>query len=73
MSFKFLLIENFFRNVEAVLNVEYEEDNSWFPLKEQCLELTTSQYIYKVCLFDKTIQKDRNGNLEISLGYVILF
>ena len=62
-------LETSIRAVESVLNFEYGEDNSWIPLKGQCVELSTSQYIYKVCLFDRTIQKDRNGHSEISLGY----
>lgn len=47
---------------------EYGDDSSWIPLKGHCVELSTTQYIYKVCLFDRTIQKDRNGHSEITLG-----
>lgn len=35
--------------------------------------MTTTQYTYKICLFDRTVQKDRNGHNEVDLGYLYLF
>ncbi|KAL7076119.1 hypothetical protein ACQ4LE_004340 [Meloidogyne hapla] len=57
------------RNSEQFLNQEYGTDYAWAPLKGQCAELTTTQYTYKICLFDRTIQKDRNGHNEVDLGH----
>lgn len=56
------------RSLEALLDFDYGDDKAWVSLKDQCAELTTTQYIYRLCLFDRAIQKDRNGHSEISLG-----
>ncbi|CAK5042096.1 unnamed protein product [Meloidogyne enterolobii] len=56
------------KNSDQFLNQEYGIDYSWAPLKGHCAELTTTQYTYKICLFDRTVQKDRNGHNEVDLG-----
>nr|CAD2194639.1 unnamed protein product [Meloidogyne enterolobii] len=56
-------------NSDQFLNQEYGTDYAWAPLKGHCAELTTTQYTYKICLFDRTVQKDRNGHNEVDLGH----
>jgi protein kinase C substrate 80K-H len=62
-------IETSVRDSESFIEFEYGPDSAWAPLKGQCFELNENQYTYKVCLFDKTVQKDKNGYSETSLGY----
>ncbi|KAL3101136.1 hypothetical protein niasHS_001596 [Heterodera schachtii] len=62
-------LERLIRESSSYLDVEFGPDSAWAPLKGQCAELTTTQYVYKLCLFDRTVQKDRNGHSEISLGH----
>ena len=64
--------KNFSRNSEQFLEQDYGADHAWAPLKGQCAELTTTQYTYKICIFDRTIQKDRSGHNEVDLGYIFL-
>lgn len=47
---------------------DYGEDMAWAALKGQCYELDEMQYTYKICPFDKTVQKEKNGYGETSLG-----
>jgi len=62
-------LENGIREAENFIGFEYGDDHSWAPLKGQCAELTTSQYTYKLCLFDRSLQKGRNDHSEVNLGY----
>uniref|UniRef100_A0A914HZN9 Glucosidase 2 subunit beta n=1 Tax=Globodera rostochiensis TaxID=31243 RepID=A0A914HZN9_GLORO len=62
-------LERTVRDSESFLNVEFGADNAWAPLKGKCAELTTAQYVYILCMFDRTVQKERNGHAEISLGH----
>lgn len=61
-----------FRDAEAFLNGDYGSDDAWASLKGNCFEMDESQYTYRLCLFDKAIQKERNGAIEINLGYTFI-
>lgn len=50
------------------MQAEYGPDFAWAPLKGQCPEINQAQYTYRLCLFDRAIQKDKNGHHEIGLG-----
>uniref|UniRef100_A0A0N5ADW0 Glucosidase 2 subunit beta n=1 Tax=Syphacia muris TaxID=451379 RepID=A0A0N5ADW0_9BILA len=68
-SIKLLYIcEIIFREAETFLNGDYGTDNAWASLKGSCFEMDEGQYVYRLCLFDKAIQKDRNSQAETSLG-----
>ncbi|KAI1727565.1 glucosidase II beta subunit-like domain-containing protein [Ditylenchus destructor] len=69
ISRKIADLESNIRSSEQFLEFEYGEDHAWAPYKGQCAELTTTQYTYKLCLFDRSTQKDRNGYSEVNLGY----
>jgi len=56
------------RDAENFLNFEYGPDQAWAPLKGQCPEMNQAQYTYRLCLFDRAIQKEKNGHNEIGLG-----
>ncbi|CAD5210223.1 unnamed protein product [Bursaphelenchus okinawaensis] len=59
--------ENKINDFERFLQFEYGPDQAWAPLKSQCAELDQAQYTYRVCLFEKTIQREKSGH-EIRLG-----
>ncbi|CAI4226592.1 unnamed protein product [Auanema sp. JU1783] len=69
MEIKVNTLESQIREAETFLNEDYGSDLAWVALKGHCFELNDLQYIYKVCPFDKTIQKDKNGHGETNLGY----
>uniref|UniRef100_A0AC35U0V9 Glucosidase 2 subunit beta n=1 Tax=Rhabditophanes sp. KR3021 TaxID=114890 RepID=A0AC35U0V9_9BILA len=56
------------RDNASFLKQDFGEDKSWGPLYKKCFEYKQKQYVYKLCLFDKTSQKDSNGYSETSLG-----
>uniref|UniRef100_A0A0K0G0D5 Glucosidase 2 subunit beta n=1 Tax=Strongyloides venezuelensis TaxID=75913 RepID=A0A0K0G0D5_STRVS len=60
--------EDSIRNVEKFLEINFGEDKAWASLFKKCFEITQKQYVYKVCLFERTSQKDSNGYGETSLG-----
>jgi protein kinase C substrate 80K-H len=61
-------LETTIKDSESFLEFEYGPDHAWAPLKGQCFELNVAQYIYKLCLFDRATQKDKNGYSETTLG-----
>ncbi|KAI6206864.1 hypothetical protein M3Y94_00962700 [Aphelenchoides besseyi] len=61
-------LEREIRDAENFLQFEYGHDQSWAPLKGQCPEFNQAQYTYRLCLFDRAVQKDRHGHHETGLG-----
>ncbi|KAI6223051.1 Glucosidase 2 subunit beta [Aphelenchoides fujianensis] len=61
-------LERDIRDAENFLEFEYGPDGAWAPLKGQCPEMNQAQYTYRLCLFDRAVQKDRNGHHEIGIG-----
>ncbi|PAV72301.1 hypothetical protein WR25_00097 [Diploscapter pachys] len=61
-------IDRQIRESEQFMEHDYGEDMAWAALKGQCYELDEMQYTYKICPFDKTVQKEKNGYGETSLG-----
>ncbi|VDK73503.1 unnamed protein product [Anisakis simplex] len=53
---------------ESYISGDFGEDLAWVPLKGKWFELDDGQYIYKVSLFDRAVQKEKSGHMEISLG-----
>lgn len=43
---------------------------AWASLKGKCFEMDENEYIYKLCLFDKAVQKGKNSAVDTDLGYV---
>ncbi len=56
------------RHVNDFLQADLGPEGEWAALKEECLELTENQYVYKLCLFGKSTQKPKNGGSETPLG-----
>ncbi|KAJ3066170.1 hypothetical protein HDU98_010521 [Podochytrium sp. JEL0797] len=43
-------------------------DGGMVVLVDQCLELDTPEYVYKLCFFDRAVQKSKGSHGETSLG-----
>ncbi|KHN79271.1 Glucosidase 2 subunit beta [Toxocara canis] len=61
-------LDSSIRDAESYLNGDFGVDSAWAPLKGKWLEFDDSQYTYKLCLFDRAVQKEKSGHLETSLG-----
>ncbi|KAK0417587.1 hypothetical protein QR680_013099 [Steinernema hermaphroditum] len=60
-------LESDIRDAENFAEQDFGSDFAWASLKGQCFEKNDNQYTYRLCLFDRAVQKDRGS--EISLGY----
>uniref|UniRef100_A0A914XBQ0 MRH domain-containing protein n=1 Tax=Plectus sambesii TaxID=2011161 RepID=A0A914XBQ0_9BILA len=65
---KYRDVEALITNSDSFMELDFGPDAEWAPLRDKCFELTDAQYVYKLCMFDKTSQKDKNGHGETSLG-----
>lgn len=43
---------------------------AWASLKGKCFEMDENEYTYKLCLFDKAVQKGKSSAIDTDLGYV---
>ncbi|MCP9261702.1 hypothetical protein DINM_005037 [Dirofilaria immitis] len=43
-------------------------DMAWASLKGKCFEMDENEYTYKLCLFDKAVQRSRNSVVDTDLG-----
>uniref|UniRef100_A0A671QX90 Glucosidase 2 subunit beta n=1 Tax=Sinocyclocheilus anshuiensis TaxID=1608454 RepID=A0A671QX90_9TELE len=56
------------RNIEKELSFDFGPDAEFTYLYSQCYELTTSEYIYRLCPFNRISQKPKYGGSETNLG-----
>lgn len=61
-------LEREIREAEKFLEMDFGKNNEFIPLYEQCYEFTDREYTYKLCLFQKCTQRNKNGGSETSLG-----
>ncbi|XP_067829171.1 glucosidase 2 subunit beta [Heptranchias perlo] len=61
-------VENSIGSLEKELTVDFGPDGEFAYLFNQCYEMTTNEYVYKVCPFNKVVQKPKHGGSETSLG-----
>ncbi|VBB26461.1 unnamed protein product [Acanthocheilonema viteae] len=47
---------------------DFGTDMAWASLKGKCFEMSENEYIYKLCLFDKAVQKGKNSAIDTDLG-----
>uniref|UniRef100_A0A673C3V9 Glucosidase 2 subunit beta n=1 Tax=Sphaeramia orbicularis TaxID=375764 RepID=A0A673C3V9_9TELE len=56
------------RNIEKEISFDFGPSAEFGYLYNQCYELTTSEYIYRLCPFSRVSQKPKYGGSETSLG-----
>uniref|UniRef100_A0A7N6AGZ8 Glucosidase 2 subunit beta n=1 Tax=Anabas testudineus TaxID=64144 RepID=A0A7N6AGZ8_ANATE len=57
-----------FQNIEKEISFDFGPSAEFAYLYSQCYELTTSEYIYRLCPFSKVSQKPKYGGSETNLG-----
>jgi len=60
--------EDEIKRLEEYSQIDFGVDDEFAPLYHQCFEYTERQYTYKLCLFDKTSQRNKDGGGDTSLG-----
>ncbi|XP_059847880.1 glucosidase 2 subunit beta isoform X2 [Hypanus sabinus] len=61
-------VESSIGSLEKELMVDFGPDGEFSYMFSQCYEMTTNEYIYKLCPFNKVAQKPKHGGTETSLG-----
>ncbi|XP_072104269.1 glucosidase 2 subunit beta isoform X2 [Mobula birostris] len=61
-------VESSIGSLEKELMVDFGPDGEFSYMFSQCYEMTTNEYIYKLCPFNKVAQKPKHGGAETSLG-----
>ncbi|KAM9745492.1 glucosidase 2 subunit beta [Menidia menidia] len=61
-------VDDQIRNLEKEISFDFGPNAEFSYLYSQCYELTTSEYIYRLCPFNKVAQKPKYGGSETNLG-----
>uniref|UniRef100_A0AAR2LJI4 Glucosidase 2 subunit beta n=1 Tax=Pygocentrus nattereri TaxID=42514 RepID=A0AAR2LJI4_PYGNA len=61
-------VDDQMKNIEKEISFDFGPDSEFSYLYSQCYELTTSEYIYKLCPFNRVSQKPKYGGSETNLG-----
>ncbi|XP_041672655.1 glucosidase 2 subunit beta [Cheilinus undulatus] len=61
-------VDDQFRNLEKEISFDFGPSAEFAYLYSQCYELTTSEYIYRLCPFHRVSQKSKFGGSETNLG-----
>uniref|UniRef100_A0A674HHD6 EF-hand domain-containing protein n=1 Tax=Taeniopygia guttata TaxID=59729 RepID=A0A674HHD6_TAEGU len=60
--------EDGIRALETELGMDFGPEGEFSYLYNQCWELSTSEYLYRLCPFQRVTQRPKNGGAETSLG-----
>ncbi|XP_075715180.1 glucosidase 2 subunit beta [Rhinoderma darwinii] len=61
-------IEDTIRSLEKEISLDFGPHGEFSYLYGQCYELSTSEYIYRLCPFNRVTQKPKVGGSETNLG-----
>jgi len=64
-------ISDLTREIEDTKNLlqkDFGPEQEFYPLHGQCFSVTTNEYTYELCPFDRITQKPKNGGSSTSLG-----
>lgn len=61
-------VDDQIRNIEKEISFDFGPNAEFGYLYSQCYELTTSEYVYKLCPFNRVSQKPKFGGSETNLG-----
>lgn len=61
-------LEKEIQDIQKKLNNDYGSSDEFYPLLGQCFEYTESQYVYKLCPYERASQRSKSGGSETSLG-----
>uniref|UniRef100_A0A803SS92 Glucosidase 2 subunit beta n=1 Tax=Anolis carolinensis TaxID=28377 RepID=A0A803SS92_ANOCA len=56
------------RNLEKEISFDFGPHGEFSYLYGQCYDLTTNEYVYRLCPFNRVSQKPKHGGSETSLG-----
>lgn len=61
-------IEREINEAKKKLELDVGPNGEFSSMIEKCFEMEDREYIYKLCPFDKTVQKSKSNNGETSIG-----
>uniref|UniRef100_A0A4W4EHR6 Glucosidase 2 subunit beta n=1 Tax=Electrophorus electricus TaxID=8005 RepID=A0A4W4EHR6_ELEEL len=61
-------VEDQIKNIEKEISFDFGPSAEYTYLYSQCYELPTSEYIYRLCPFNRVSQKPKYGGSETNLG-----
>ncbi|XP_037545031.1 glucosidase 2 subunit beta [Nematolebias whitei] len=61
-------VDDNIRNLEKEISFDFGPNGEFAYLYSQCYELTTGEYVYRLCPFNRVSQKPKYGGSETNLG-----
>ncbi|XP_012689231.2 glucosidase 2 subunit beta [Clupea harengus] len=61
-------VDDQIKSIEKELSFDFGPSGEFTHLYSQCYELSTSEYVYKLCPFNRVSQKPKYGGSETNLG-----
>uniref|UniRef100_A0A1A7Y801 Glucosidase 2 subunit beta n=1 Tax=Iconisemion striatum TaxID=60296 RepID=A0A1A7Y801_9TELE len=61
-------VDDQIRNLEKEISFDFGPSSEFAYLYSQCYELTTGEYVYRLCPFNRVSQKPKYGGSETNLG-----
>ncbi|CAM9752808.1 unnamed protein product [Lampetra planeri] len=61
-------VEDDIRSLEKELGLDLGPNGEFAYMYGKCFDMTTTEYVYKLCPFDRVTQKPKNGGSDTSLG-----
>uniref|UniRef100_A0A8R1TJG9 Glucosidase 2 subunit beta n=1 Tax=Onchocerca volvulus TaxID=6282 RepID=A0A8R1TJG9_ONCVO len=65
---RYIDLESSIKDCEQYVGDDFGTDMAWALLKGKCFEMDENEYIYKLCLFDRAMQKSKSSPVDNDLG-----